>query len=346
MRSHIKYGYIVVLISILLAPLSEFFWKPLSRGQVLRSAHRTFNFSPYLNKLLFEETTPIDVAIFGSSHVRGGIDASLLQRLLSQRLDRVVSVTHVPIVAPGPELQEFVAEVLLERRRVNLMLFDVDINPITAPNHSTCFIMFLPHWWESMVKLPFFSFMKYYSCAIVAFPRLLMNYFDPRSGIIFQKNPTEYDDQLGGMTFGEDKDVDSIKFDSMRTEIDQIPIHNLVRDTSDSDQLTLVEGAGYTQPIFIEKFGALGKRYNTRVAVVRFVYSGQGGAKLLFSQEAINSMRIHNLSVIGPSPSTLQKIAGISKLEELFFDGYHLNGLGRAVMTMSIYRPIAELLRD
>lgn len=341
MSHRTKLGYSIFLFALLLAPLTEFSWPALTSEKILRRAHRTYNFSPYLHRILFEETAPIDVAIFGASHVRAGISAPTLKKILSETLRREVVVTHVPLVGAGIELQQYVASVLMERRQVKLILIDADINPQTAPNFSTCTLLFLPHWWPTMTHLGAWRFARFYTCAVASLPRLLMTYWD--HGTIRRDLPDPSEALLGGMVFGKSGPMDDEQKARTRERIGSLPMESLMQSSRETQAFEVLSQKSEIIPLYLGELMANAKAHHTQVSLLRFVYPDQMSPRIYLSDSIRPLLESYEPTVIGVSSKTLLDVSGRKDLAELFFDK-HLTEAGSTIMAYAVARPTAALL--
>jgi hypothetical protein len=173
-------AFALLLLAILLSPVLVGKSGLPPREQVYSSIPWGVGAFPYLHDQIFEEKQDIDIAFMGSSPLWWGIDTPYVQQKLGEELGRPAVVRSLCWSWNGFDAFYFIAQDLLERRKVRLIVF-CDLSPGTA---NTAHPM-APRWFrfaeneDGLSGLPLRSKASFYSSAILGLPRNLLGLLRP-----------------------------------------------------------------------------------------------------------------------------------------------------------------------
>jgi hypothetical protein len=119
-RQALSFGFL--LLGFLTLPLTTHWAGRVSLEQSYRGISERAGAFDYIRREIFDDSTPVDILFCGSSLLRNGVDAVMVQRELSRALGRDASVILLPQSWQGPDLNYYVARDFLEHRRVKILV--------------------------------------------------------------------------------------------------------------------------------------------------------------------------------------------------------------------------------
>jgi hypothetical protein len=135
---------------------------------------------PWLHRAIFQDKGDIDIAFMGASIMYLGIDTPYVQAALTKDLGRNASVISAAWFWGGFDPLYFIAQDLLEHRKVNTIVF-IDVTGDTEP-HGVA-----PYWFrfgdnaEALKGMPLAAIPCYYFASILGMPRNLLSLVRPNS---------------------------------------------------------------------------------------------------------------------------------------------------------------------
>ena len=127
-------AFALLLLCILLSPALLGKRNLPPRDRIYSSYSSRLGAYSYLHQQIFEEKGDIDIAFVGSSRIWLDINTPEVQEKLSQQLGRRAVARTLGWSKPGFDALYFVAQDLLQRRKVRLLVFYDEVNPRASPN--------------------------------------------------------------------------------------------------------------------------------------------------------------------------------------------------------------------
>jgi hypothetical protein len=336
-----KLVYISAIMLVGLVPFSEFLWPHISKESVLKGAHRVHGMENYLDREILYKSNPIDIAILGSSHVQGGINAAVLKSNLESKLKRPLSITHLTIQGMSHELQYFVLDEILKRRKIKFLLFDIPATRIQKnANPSTCFLMFYPHWQGILEKMSLTMRFKMHVCSIASAPRLITSYFDKQArseGGIPMSQERLYGGALLGRTLPRPLSPRIKKF------AESIRIDDSLHFAGSRSLAFLKQNSNFNTLMAIETM-ELAKRHGVHPVLVRFPRIHHNG-KIPMLEQMREYLTLNEIPIIGLERNILNRVPRLT-YRQLFKDSVHLNQIGNFFWTHMITDPIKSIITN
>lgn len=182
-RQAAAFAFLVLLALLLPAVLGKSCLPP--REQLYSAASWGLGAFPYIHDQIFEETGEIDIAFMGSSPIWWGIDTRYVEEKLSEKLGRKAVVRTLGWNWVGYDPFYFIAQDLLQRRKVRMIVF-CDLSPGAA---DTAHVQ-ASHWFrfgdnaEALAGLRARSKASFYASAILGLPRNLLSLLRPNLPVI------------------------------------------------------------------------------------------------------------------------------------------------------------------
>jgi len=135
---------------------------------------------PWIRNQIFVETNDIDIAFIGSSLMAWGIDTPYVQKKLSEELGRSAVVRTIAWGGTGYDALYFIAQDLLEHRRVHMLVFYDENNWAKGYRNTQT-----PLWFrfgdnaEALQGLPLEEKGLFYFASIIGLPRNLLGTISP-----------------------------------------------------------------------------------------------------------------------------------------------------------------------
>jgi hypothetical protein len=127
-------AFALLLLALLLAPaLAGKRYLP-SREAIYSSIWWENGDFPYMDGQIFREPGDMDIVFMGSSHIWAAFDASHVQEQLGKKLGRPAVVRTFGWGGAGYDEIYFVAQDLLARRQVQMLVIDDDVNDSDLPH--------------------------------------------------------------------------------------------------------------------------------------------------------------------------------------------------------------------
>jgi hypothetical protein len=147
---------------------------------------------PWIRNQIFEETNAIDITFMGSSHIIHAVDTPYVQAELSKRLGRPAVVRTIAWGGAGYDALYFMAQDLMARRKVKMLVFYDEDN---APNYRNPAAVY---WFRfddnaaALAGLPSREQSLFYFAAIIGMPRNLLALIRPNLPAPLVSNPPNY----------------------------------------------------------------------------------------------------------------------------------------------------------
>jgi hypothetical protein len=301
---------------------------------------------PYLHHEIFQETGDVDIAFMGSSPMYYGIDTSYVAAALTKDLGRKATVITQAWNWAGFDPLYFIAQDLLQHRKVHTIVFLDAIPEFYQGPHEAS-----PYWFrfgdnaEAMHRMPLQNIPQYYFAAILGAPRNLLSRIRP--------NLPEYlfsPDRLNlpGVDFNVESPVARLGSLSLSgglfgKYVDYTPISHAspsdacVYASATADKFKFAKNPlDPFQLHFAKKFGALAKTYGTRLILLTFPKIDDESASFIQEREYWPEIMDTNITMVGIPPEKLFYGIAPDDIVRLFFDRSHLNRNGQEYFTKLI----------
>lgn len=353
-------AFTLLLLVLLLLPLliSKFLLPP--REQIYSSIWWANGAYPYLDQQIFQEKGDIDIAFIGASHIWQGIDTPYVQNELSKKLGRQAVVRSFCWGGPGYDALYFIAQDLLEHRKVHtLIYYDVyDEEDIPTVPH-----VLAPHWFrfgdnaEAMIGLPLPVQSAYYFAAILGMPRNLLCLASPNLPAdlfslstncwIIQKHAINPAARLGSLS-------EALGFAAQLPDhapfVEYSPIAKVMPAEASiysPDTKSQFEFEGATIPTvqfhFARKFAELAKAHGCQLVLLHVPVLSERKLPVirehLFWPEALHT----DIAMVGIPPTTLFSNLTDEDVLKLYCDKAHFNQNGQTYFTTLITPALLKL---
>ncbi|HTR43497.1 MAG TPA: hypothetical protein VMH87_17940 [Pseudomonadales bacterium] len=340
-------GFVLLLLALLLAPALAGKKILPSREAIYSSIWWENGDFPYMDGEIFREKSDLDIVFMGSSHIWAAFDAPYVQDQLGKQLGRPAVVRTFGWGGAGYDEIYFVAQDLLEHRRVRLLVIDDDFNESDQP-HMLAPRMF--RFGDNALALDGLSpsvQAAYYFGSIMGLPRNLLalvhtnlpadmnatNYWQTRSHAV------NFADNLGAFTARAGYRI------TPASEPD--PFVNYTPDTGVQPSAVCIGSPAtqtnflffenrrfppFTQLHFIQKLDELALKHGCKLVVVHIPTFEERRATYISMPEAWHRLQ-PNVTTVGIAPATLFQGLTDDQIRELYSDDVHLNENGQKYFT-------------
>ncbi|MCE9608902.1 MAG: hypothetical protein K8R23_01615 [Chthoniobacter sp.] len=352
------------MLAILLLPaLASTAWLP-PREQIYSSVPWMRGPYPYLHQQIFEEKADIDIAFAGSSFIWFGIDTPYVQQELSVKLGRQAVVRSINWPFPGFDALYFIAQDLLQNRKVRmLVIYDDYLGRDTpeyreqdAPHSMSPRLFRFADNSEVLAGMPIQSKAAYYFGAVLGMPRNLLSLCRTNleadlssANRAYWENTYNASDpakRLGSMyaRLGFDADRYNPKF----TEYTP----HAAAQSSDACVFSpatkaLFRFQGHPTPVsqlqFARKITKLAKKHGTKVVWLHLPVIGEMGSSVIEEREFWPDALHADLMMAGIPPARFFQGMTAEDARKLFFISNHLNQNGQKYFTPLITPTLLEL---
>ena len=340
-RQAAAFAFLLLVLLLLPALLGKTALPP--REQLYSAVPWRFGPYPYLHQAIFDQKDDIDIAFVGASTILWGIDTPYVENALTKELGRKASVTTVAWNWAGFDALYFIAQDLLQNRKVHTIVFSDVTRDDERPHEAA------PYWFrfgdnaEAIRGIPFRDTAQYYFAAILGMPRNLLSLIRPNSSdYLFSpsrlKIPGVESDAenpataLGSLAI-------KIGFD-FRQSVDFVPASN----ASPSDALIYSSAAAdkfrfSKDPIpplqlhFARKFAALARMHGARLILITLPRTDNPSSPFIQNREFWPEMMGSDVTMLGIPPAKLFPGMAPDAIDKLFFNKDHLNKNGQEYFT-------------
>ena len=288
---------------------------------------------PYLHQQIFEEKGDIDIAIMSSSRLGCAIDAHYLQKRLSDKLGRPAVVRSLTWTWNGYDALYFIAQDLLQHRRVHMIvLCDLSSGATDIAHHQTS------SWFRwadnagAMKLLPLESRASFYASAILGLPRnlvgLLRSNLPPlpadKDKPAWNHSPTDFTPVT---TAGP---ADVLVYSGSQDTNFKFPPTPITR----------------MQMVFVHNIGVLAQEHQTRLVFLHIPdYADRRQSEIVETIFWPAAFGI-NLDLVGIPPAVL--FAGLTddEIGKLYFNPTHFNQNGKNYFTPIITPALIQIYED
>ena len=339
-------GFALLLAVILLLPALA--GKPLlpPREAVYASAPDRLGPFPFLQKQIFKEKGDIDMVFMGSSHLWDGIDTPYVQKELSKKLGRDATVLTLGWPYPGFDALYFIAQDLLEHRKVHTLVINEESRGRDVPHAAASRWFRLGDCAGELSALPLQARAGFYADAVRGMPRNLLSLV--RADLSVQETPikTSFWEsfyhapaqalRLGSLSarlgFGNNPE-----FEEYTPQTSARPTDVCIYSQGNPAMFRFDrEPATRGQDVFAQKTAALARKYGTRLIVLHLPETTEMRSPVIQERAFWLKTLSKDVTLMGIPPAKL--FAGLKDEEvlKLFYDPGHLNKNGQEYFTKLI----------
>ncbi len=339
-------AFALLLLVLLLSPVLVGKRFLPSREEIYSSTSLRYASTHYIHEQIFREKGDIDIVFIGSSRIAFGIDTPYVQQKMSEKLGRKATVVTLGWSWGGFDALYFIAQDLLQHRKVHLLVFTEEVLQENKPHRAAA------HWFrwgdnaESLVGLPMQLQAEYYFGAILGMPRNLLSLvrpnvpeLDPAGAAVWSERK---EDRLGATSAECIFDTDP-NFSAFAPS-NSISVTNVcVYSPATKSLFRFGHSAAPLQVHFARKFGELVQTHQVPVACIHIPVLKQIRTPIMEQREFWPDLIDTNLVMLGIPPATM--FSGLSETEilKLFINPLHLNRNGQEYFTRLITPCLLEI---
>jgi hypothetical protein len=352
-------SFALLLLCLLLSPALMGKRNLPPRDRIYSSYSSRLGAYSYLQQQIFQEKGDIDIAFVGSSHIWLDINTTEVQEKLSQELGRPAVVRTFGWSKPGFDALYFIAQDLLERRKVRLLVFYDEVNLRARPSlpHRLAFRWFrLGDNRADLDSLSIRSKASYYAAAILGMPRNLLNLLRPnlpedkraaeRTRSRIYHMAADPADRLGSAAI-------DLEYNTLQPVADYQP-HSTARPSdvciyspATKDKFAFSgPDTPELQLRFARKFGQLLAQHGTQIVLLCLPRVSDMKDPLLQARTFWPDIVASDMTMIGIPPATLFQGLSESEVLKLYYDPDHFNRNGQKYYTSIIAPRIVETYVD
>jgi len=326
-------AFALLLLLILLLPVLVGRWLLPTREQMYSSAGRDTIDFPNFHQQIFEEKGDIDIAIMGSSRLGCAIDSSYVQQKLGEKLGRQAVVRQLTWTWNGYDALYFIAQDLLEHRKVHMMVItDLSSGAFDTAHHQTSYWFRFADNAEALAGLSLRSKASFYASAILGMPRNLINLLRPNLAVI-PEDATKLRWNYSTTNY------------TPQTTVSPVDVRIYSAATKSSFHFADTPVAPM-QRAFLRKMGQLAQEHQTQIVFVHIPDFDDRKATLIEEPAFWPNAFGTNLPMIGIPPATL--FAGMTddQILELYHNPAHFNQNGCNYFTPLITPSLIQIYED
>jgi len=330
-------AFAVSVLLILLLPLLAEKWALPTREQMYSATGRSTADFPTFHQDIFEDKGDIDIAILGSSRMGCALDPVYLEEKLSGKLGRPAVVRDLTWTWNGYDALYFIAQDLLEHRKVRLMVipdltYDLSFAAGNVAHRQTTYWFRLADNGAALAGLPVKSDASFYASAILGIPRNLVGRLRPNLPALPTKPhalPWYYSQSdympSTGVTAADAHIYSAATRGDFRISEQPIPAMQLA---------------------FMRKIGLLAQQYHTKLALLNLPDFADRTQTLVQETTDWPEAFQTNVSVIGIAPATL--FAGLSddQIRQLYYNATHFNQNGQRYFTPLVTPGLIQIYEE
>jgi len=350
-------AFALLLLLLLLLPV--LFGKRMlpPRDQIYSSIPWGIGAYPYIHQQIFEKKGDLDIVFMGFSTMYYGIDTPYVESSLTRSLGHKASVMTAAWYGPGFDALYFIAQDLLEHRKVNTIVFtDVAGKGDTPPHEASPYLFRLADNAECLDGTPLEDIPQYYFAAILGMPRNILSIIRPNlSGNVFSserlrifgvhnqpvQNPS---DRLGSLALTEGFNFS--QFVEYTPISKASPSDACIYSPATADKFRFAnESIPPLELHFAQIFAALAKMHGVRLVFLHLPELESADKTDPFIEERVDWPKVlgTNIAMVGIPPEKL--FAGIppEDIPKLYAHDAHLNKNGAEYFTKLITPALLKL---
>ena len=344
-------GFVFLVATILLLP--ALFGKnslpPRERAYANAAWH--LGAFPWIHRQIFQEKSDVDIAFVGSSIIFSGINTPAVQKELAQKLGRPAVVLTLGWFWAGFDADFFVAQDLLQHRRVRMLVIYDEDTRADSP-HPLAPVWF--RWGNNagdVAAQPSGFKAGLYTSAVMGMPRNLLSQARPDLGMnpklenfwaknYFAPSPAE---ELGTI-ISRRPFINGSNFFTWQPGSDAAAAEVCVYSAATSNRFEFTGPP--TRPYqlaFVRALAALAQSHGTKLVILHFPPSTKTGANVITERENWPAVLTNQCALMGIPPARL--FAGMTdgEIARLYYGDDHFNQNGQAYFTRLITPALLQL---
>ena len=349
-------GFALLLLTVLLLPALTGKSRLPPREEIYADIPWRFGPFNHIRRQIFEEKEDIDILFIGSSRIWSGIDTPQVQKALSDKLGRPAVVETLGWAWNGFDADYFVAQDLLQHRKVRMMVFYDETRQEDAPHPAARYWFRFGDDAEALRGLPLRIQSIYYFAAILEMPQNL-------AGLLRTNIPDEFISPEADhwKTFFHSQDSAKL-MGALAVETLSKPDQPFVRiiptggvRTSDVSVYSPETRSRFSfsgtpapewQMHFARKFAALAKEHGTKLVELNLLPQYTGGRAdtgLIQAREFWPEALHADVAMVGVPPAKLYSGIADNDMAGLFYMLGHYNLNGQRFYTRLIIPSLLQL---
>ncbi len=316
----------------------------LHRRDVYPSIPWRYGPFPWIQQKIFDETSDVDIAFLGSSHIWCAVDTPYVQRELSRQLGREANVFSLCWPWPGFDLMHAVARDLLERRHVRMLVIDdEDEDANDEPQQQSARWFRVGDDPSELTGLPWTGQAALYGGAVLGMPRQLLSLARPNlMDDLALHRPTFWEqhyrapnvaEHLGSLsarlTFGYNQNFADFTPAVRATPADVV---RYSAETKDAFRFGPPHSGPY-QLHFARLIAQLCREKHVRLVVLNIPRFHTRGEPAIFMRERWPEVLRVQTDMAGIPPAKLFAGMSAEDLRQLFYEPRHFNQNGQKMFT-------------
>ena len=288
----------------------------------------------------FEDTSTLDMLIFGNSLVRVGFEQNWIRQQLSTSLGRPVNVLLSGLTWQGHDMQYFVLRDLLEHRKVKMLVISMPARTHTqdTPHVQIFRLLRFGDFPGALDGLPLHYRISLYADCVLGAPRQALNLV--RGNLVYANPDTPDDPHWRDIGY-----MDS-PFVPMPPDHPDLPAGSMIYSAATRNRFTF--GGPPLNPYqlhFVRKIAELAAEHGTRAVIVHVPMASEKGETTVWEREYWPQTLGEDIPIVGVPSATL--FAGLSDQQfYYFYADEHLNRNGQQRFTRTITPALVKLYQD
>jgi hypothetical protein len=310
---------------------------------------------PYIEQQIFHEKGDIDIAFIGSSRMWEGIDTPYVQQKLSEKLGRPAVVRSFCWGGDGYDALYFIAQDLLQHRKVHTLVFYDVYDETNQPNGQASSWFRFGDNAADIKDLPWNLKATYYFAAIFGMPRNLLGllrsdlpaelYHAKKTSWEVFLNSEDVPTRLGSLAsrrgFASPDGINHVPFQPFAPELH--PENVVIYSALTRQEFQFAPSVSSWQFGFARKFASLAQMHGTQLIMLHIPkYKERRDAIIkerVFWPEALRS----DVAIVGIPSAKLFEGMSDDQVQMLYDDAIHFNENGQVYFTSLITPTLLKL---
>jgi hypothetical protein len=338
-------AFVLLLLALLLAPaLADKKMLP-SREAIYSSIWWENGDFPYLDGQIFSEKSDLDIVFMGSSHIWAAFDTPYVQDQLGQKLGRPAVVRTFGWGGAGYDETYFVAQDLLEHRRVRMLVIDDDNNEADQPHLLAPRMFRFGDNAPALEGLPWSLQAAYYFGSVMGLPRNLLAMAhtnrpaDLQASTYWQRHShaANIADNLGSFTtrigYRSGLDLKPEPFVDYTPDTGVQPSAVCIHSPATETNFQFFDNKlPWIQSHFVQKLNELVSKHRCKLVVIHIPTFDERRDTYISMPETLHQL-LPDSTLVGIVPATLFQGLTDDEIKKLYSDPVHLNENGQKYFT-------------
>lgn len=338
---------LIALLVIILLPFSIPYVKPKESAKTLiRTSHRGSVFQPNFYKEIYEEKDDIDILLLESSQIQFSLDYTLIQKLFLKSIERPLKIVRLKTYQQSSEILALLAQEILERRKVKLIVLELQNANQSALHTSTCLHSDLSIWIQHLSELDNTFKFNLFACSILSGMRNLYTHLDanifPQTQVGNYFQTVSKDDRRKKYTQPATPD----NLASLYDYVQSYPIEDFLFSSSNLKKIKVLEEEPDIEGYFVRKIIGSAKQKGSLIVGVRPPIRSFFNGKVTLNKLTQQVLALNHIPIIGLTPKILLGTTYALALNDIFMSptDWHTNHKGTVLSTLFYHRAFSRLL--